>query len=75
MRPPFRLPGLLAVACLTASLGAIAALAQHCSPSNPCTTGCCSKFGFCGLGPDCEALPLVSALTPTPTPTPTMNLP
>ncbi|KAL6786532.1 putative class V chitinase [Trichoderma sp. SZMC 28012] len=26
--------------------------AQSCSASNPCKTGCCSKFGFCGLGPD-----------------------
>ncbi|KAK1240330.1 hypothetical protein MKX08_007772 [Trichoderma sp. CBMAI-0020] len=25
---------------------------QSCSASNPCKTGCCSKFGFCGLGPD-----------------------
>lgn len=28
--------------------------AQSCSASNPCKTGCCSKFGFCGLGPDCK---------------------
>ncbi|OBT95158.1 hypothetical protein VE01_07296 [Pseudogymnoascus verrucosus] len=26
--------------------------APECSASLPCTAGCCSKFGFCGLGPD-----------------------
>ncbi|KAL4962959.1 glycoside hydrolase family 18 protein [Aspergillus stella-maris] len=24
--------------------------AQDCSKENPCATGCCSKFGFCGVG-------------------------
>jgi chitinase len=27
-------------------------LADLCSLSNPCPTGCCSKFGYCGFGPD-----------------------
>ncbi|KAH7329286.1 hypothetical protein B0I35DRAFT_473903 [Stachybotrys elegans] len=27
-------------------------LAQDCGPSNPCESGCCSKFGFCGYGKD-----------------------
>lgn len=26
----------------------------ECSASIPCKAGCCSKFGFCGLGPDCK---------------------
>ncbi|OBT56197.1 hypothetical protein VE04_02873 [Pseudogymnoascus sp. 24MN13] len=29
--------------------------AQDCSKANPCAVGCCSKFGYCGIGPDfCE---------------------
>ncbi|PYH80405.1 class V chitinase [Aspergillus uvarum CBS 121591] len=27
-------------------------LAQDCSASNPCATGCCSKHGYCGTGED-----------------------
>ncbi|TPR05868.1 hypothetical protein CAN33_0011610 [Aspergillus niger] len=27
-------------------------LAQSCSASNPCATGCCSKYGYCGTGED-----------------------
>ncbi|KAH2160802.1 hypothetical protein KXW37_009822, partial [Aspergillus fumigatus] len=27
-----------------------------CDASNPCATGCCNKYGYCGLGPDyCDA--------------------
>jgi hypothetical protein len=26
--------------------------AQDCSKLNPCATGCCSKFGYCGTGDD-----------------------
>jgi hypothetical protein len=29
-------------------------LSQSCSALNQCSTGCCSKFGFCGLGPECK---------------------
>lgn len=25
-----------------------------CDANNPCASGCCNKFGFCGLGPDCK---------------------
>ncbi|KAF2403127.1 glycoside hydrolase [Trichodelitschia bisporula] len=28
------------------------AASQDCSKSNPCPKGCCSKFGYCGYGPD-----------------------
>ncbi|KAK8109605.1 hypothetical protein PG999_007742, partial [Apiospora kogelbergensis] len=28
--------------------------AEGCSKDNPCAVGCCSKFGFCGLGQDCK---------------------
>jgi len=28
--------------------------AQDCGASVPCKMGCCSKFGFCGLGPNCK---------------------
>ncbi|KAL4740418.1 hypothetical protein BDV11DRAFT_214414 [Aspergillus similis] len=27
-------------------------VAQDCSASNPCATGCCSKHGYCGVGED-----------------------
>ncbi|RAK99304.1 class V chitinase [Aspergillus ibericus CBS 121593] len=27
-------------------------VAQGCSASNPCATGCCSKYGYCGTGED-----------------------
>lgn len=26
----------------------------ECDANRPCAIGCCSKFGVCGLGPDCE---------------------
>ncbi|KAH2822000.1 hypothetical protein KXW76_008133, partial [Aspergillus fumigatus] len=26
--------------------------AQDCSSANPCATGCCNKFGYCGIGDD-----------------------
>ncbi|KAF7137044.1 hypothetical protein CNMCM5793_006895 [Aspergillus hiratsukae] len=26
--------------------------AQDCSSANPCATGCCNKFGYCGVGDD-----------------------
>jgi len=29
---------------------------QGCSSTSPCTVGCCSKFGFCGFGPESVAL-------------------
>lgn len=34
------------------SLKASYVYAQGCSTSNPCSTGCCSKYGYCGTGPD-----------------------
>ncbi|KAK2750070.1 hypothetical protein FQN57_004562 [Myotisia sp. PD_48] len=35
--------------------------AQDCSVSSPCATGCCNKFGFCGIGIDyCDPLVCVA---------------
>ncbi|KID94681.1 Glycoside hydrolase, subgroup, catalytic core, partial [Metarhizium majus ARSEF 297] len=42
--------GLFSVAFVLHTLSLV--LAQGCSESNPCQAGCCSKYGFCGLGPD-----------------------
>ncbi|SCO82657.1 related to chitinase [Fusarium oxysporum] len=33
-------------------LGVIVAAADECSASKSCEIGCCSKYGFCGLGPN-----------------------
>ncbi|KAK7959254.1 chitinase [Apiospora aurea] len=34
-------------------------VAQECSADVPCKTGCCSKFGYCGLGPSCHERVLI----------------
>lgn len=45
----FRLVSLFA---LLGVLVTPAAADGECSATNPCATGCCSKYGNCGLGPD-----------------------
>ncbi len=40
------------LACFSILLFVLPTFAQDCSASNPCPVGCCTKWGFCGLGPD-----------------------
>ncbi|KAM7206680.1 hypothetical protein V8F33_000323 [Rhypophila sp. PSN 637] len=49
-RPPTL--GLFGLVALLASISGLLVEAQSCSSANPCSVGCCSKWGFCGVGPD-----------------------
>lgn len=54
--PSFTASGPLSMRLIVAGLLALVTLvqAQGCGIANPCAVGCCSKYGFCGLGPDCK---------------------
>ncbi|KAM7224443.1 family 18 glycosyl hydrolase [Rhypophila decipiens] len=49
-RPPTL--GLFGLVALLANISGLLVEAQSCSSANPCSVGCCSKWGFCGVGPD-----------------------
>ena len=38
---------------LLALLAARSVIAQDCQTKG-CPSGCCSKYGYCGFGPDCK---------------------
>lgn len=50
--------GLLTLFSLLVFVTFVLAQDPECSASIPCKAGCCSKFGFCGYGKDCELVSL-----------------